>query len=105
MKPNPLRQKLNARHPTVGTRVYNILPSIVELIGKTETYDYVEFLAEEAPYELAALNNFCRAAESFEMSSIIKVDPEQRSFLAQRGIGAGFQGVFFADVCTAEEGA
>ena len=103
MKPNPLREKLNAGHPTVGTRVHNVWPSIVELIGKTETYDYVEFLAEDAPYKLGALDNFCRAVERFEMSSIIKVDPEQRAFLAQHGISAGFQGVFFADVRTAAE--
>ena len=103
MKPNLLRQKLNAGHPTVGTRVHNIWPAIVEVIGHTQTYDYVEFLAEYAPYDLDALDNFCRAVELFEMSSIIKVDPEQRTFLAQRGIGAGFQGVLFADVRTAED--
>ncbi len=103
MKSNLLRQKLDAGHPTVGTRVHNIWPSIVEVIGHTETYDYVEFLAEYAPYDLDALDNFCRAVELFEMSSIIKVDPEQRAFLAQRGIGAGFQGVLFADVQTAED--
>ncbi len=103
MKPNLLRQKLNAGNPTIGTRVHNIWPSIVEVIGHTETYDYVEFLAEYAPYDLDALDNFCRAVELFDMSSIIKVDPEQRAFLAQRGIGAGFQGVLFADVRTAED--
>ena len=103
MKSNLLRKKLDAGHPTIGTRVHNIWPSIVEVIGHTETYDYVEFLAEYAPYDLDALDNFCRAVELFEMSSIIKIDPEQRTFLAQRGIGAGFQGVLFADVRTAED--
>lgn len=103
MKPSLLRQKLNAGHPTVGTRVHNSWPSIVEVIGHTETYDYVEFLAEKAPYDLESLEIFCRAVELFEMSSIIKVNPEQRAFLAQRGIGAGFQGVLFADVQTAKD--
>lgn len=103
MRPNLLRQKLNAGHPTIGTRVHNIWPSIVEVIGHTETYDYVEFLAEYAPYDLDALDNFCRAVELFEMSAIIKIDPEQRAFLAQRGIGSGFQGVLFADVRSAED--
>jgi len=103
MKPNPLRQKLNAGYPTIGTRVQNLWPSIVELIGKTETYDYVEFLAEDAPYDPDILDSFCCAVETFEMSSIIKVDPEQRAFLAQSGISAGCQGIFFSDINTAEE--
>jgi 4-hydroxy-2-oxoheptanedioate aldolase len=103
MKPNLLRQKLEAGLPTLGTRVHNIWPSIVEAIGYTEVFDYVEFLAEYAPFDLSALDNFCRAVELFEMSSIIKIDPEPRAYLAQRGIGAGFQGVLFADVRTAED--
>jgi 4-hydroxy-2-oxoheptanedioate aldolase len=37
------------------------------------------------------------------MAAIIKVDQDPRSFLAQRGIGAGFQGVLFADCRTVEE--
>ena len=103
MKPNLLRKKLEIGHPTIGTRVHNIWPSIVEVIGHTEVFDYVEFLAEYAPFELPALDNFCRAVELFEMSSIIKIDPEPRAYLAQRGIGAGFQGVLFADVRTVED--
>jgi 4-hydroxy-2-oxoheptanedioate aldolase len=103
MKPNLLRQKLQAGLPTIGTRVHNIWPAIAEVIGHTKTFDYVEFLAEYAPFELPDLDNFCRAVELFEMSSIIKIDPEPRAYLAQRGIGAGFQGVLFADVRSAED--
>lgn len=103
MKPNLLRQKLNAGLPTIGTRVHNIWPSIAEVIGHTEAFDYVEFLAEYAPFDLPALDNFNRAVELFEMSSVIKVDPEPRAFLAQRSIGAGFQGVLFADVRNADD--
>ena len=103
MRPNLLRNKLNAGIPTMGTRVHNIWPSIVEVLGHTEAFDYVEFLAEYAPFDLPALDNFCRAVELFEMSSIIKIDPEPRAYLAQRGVGAGFQGVLFADVRSAED--
>jgi 4-hydroxy-2-oxoheptanedioate aldolase len=66
-------------------------------------FDYVEFLAEYAPFDLYALDNFCRAVELFDMSAIIKIDQEPQSFLAQRGIGAGFQGVLFADCRTVED--
>jgi 4-hydroxy-2-oxoheptanedioate aldolase len=97
MRPNKLRELLNAGKPTIGTRVNSTWPSIVEAIGHTGMFDYVEFLAEYAPFDLYSLDNFCRAAELYDMTSIIKVDQEPRGFLAQRGIGAGFQGVLFAD--------
>jgi len=60
-------------------------------------FDYVEFLAEDAPFDLHDLDALCRAAELHDLAAIIKVDQEPRTFLAQRGIGAGFQGVLFAD--------
>jgi 4-hydroxy-2-oxoheptanedioate aldolase len=97
VRPNKLRELLNAGKPSVGTRVNNTWPSIVEAIGHTGMYDYVEFLAEYAPFDLYSLDNFCRTAELYGMSSMIKIDQEPRSFLAQRGIGAGFQSVLFAD--------
>ena len=103
MRPNLFRQKLNAGQPTIGTRLHNIWPATVEAVGHTGMFDYVEFLAEYAPFDLEGLDNFCRAVELFPMSAIIKVDAEPRSFLAQRGIGAGFQGVLFADVRSAED--
>ena len=97
MRSNKLRELLNAGKPSIGTRVHSTWPSIVEAIGHTGLFDYVEFLAEYAPFDLYALDNFCRAVELFDMTAIIKVDQEPRGFLAQRGIGAGFQGVLFAD--------
>jgi len=103
MRPNKLRRKLDAGKPTLGARLHNIWPATVEALGHTGLFDYVEFLAEYAPFDLPALDNFCRAVELFEMSAIIKVEAEPRGFLAQRGIGAGFQGVLFADVRSAAE--
>lgn len=103
MRPNKLRELLNAGQPTVGTHVHGTWPSIVEVIGHTGLFDYVEFVAEYAPFDLYALDNFCRAVELFDMSAMIKVDQEPRSFLAQRGIGAGFQSVLFADCRSVED--
>lgn len=97
MRPNKLRELISAGKPSVGTRVNNTWPSIVEAIGHTGMFDYVEFLAEYAPFDLYSLDNFCRTAELYGMSSMIKIDQDPRSFLAQRGIGAGFQSVLFAD--------
>jgi 2-keto-3-deoxy-L-rhamnonate aldolase RhmA len=103
MKPNKLRKLLNEGNPTLGTRLHSVWPATVEALGHTGMFDYVEFLAEYAPFDLFALDNFCRAVELFEMSAIIKVDAEPRTYLAQRGVGAGFQGVLFADVRSAED--
>ena len=97
MRPNKFRELLNAGKPSIGTRTHSTWPSVVEAVGHTGMYDYVEFLAEYAPFDLYSLDNFCRAVELFDMSAIIKIDQEPRGFLAQRGIGAGFQGVLFAD--------
>jgi len=103
MRPNKLRELLNADKPSIGTRVHSTWPSVVEAIGHTGMFDYVEFLAEYAPFDLYALDNFCRAAELFNMTAVIKVDQEPRGFLAQRGVGSGFQGVLFADCRSVEE--
>ena len=63
MRPNRLREALRADKPTIGTRIHSAWPSIVELVGHTGLFDYVEFLAEHAPYDLHDLDNLCRAAE------------------------------------------
>jgi 4-hydroxy-2-oxoheptanedioate aldolase len=98
MKPNKLRKLLQANQPSLGTRLHSIWPATVEALGHTGMFDYVEFLAEYAPFDLFALDNFCRTVELFDMSAIIKVEAEPRTYLAQRSVGAGFQGVLFADV-------
>ena len=103
MRPNKLREFLNAGQPTIGTRVHNIWPSIVEVLGHTGMFDYVEFVAEYAPFDLNALDNFCRAVELFDMSAMIKIDQAAQQFYAQRAIGAGFQSVLFVDCRSAED--
>jgi 2-keto-3-deoxy-L-rhamnonate aldolase RhmA len=97
VRENQLRALLKAGKPTLGTHVISSWPTMVEMVGQSGVFDYVEFVAEYAPFDLEGLENFCRAAELFNLSSMIKVDQEPRTFLAQRGIGAGFQSVLFAD--------
>lgn len=97
MRRNRLREALDAGQPTIGTHVHSSWPSMVEIVGHTGMFDYVEFVAEYAPFDLYGLDNFCRAVELSNMSAVIKVDQEPRRFLAQRAIGAGFQSVLFAD--------
>ena len=96
MKPNKLREKLNVGVPSLGTHVHATWPSVVELVGHTGEYDYVEFVGEYAPFDLHDLDNLARAAELYEMGSMIKVDAENRAYVAQRAVGSGFGSVLFA---------
>jgi 2-keto-3-deoxy-L-rhamnonate aldolase RhmA len=103
MRRNVLREKLTAGQPTVCARVNTVWPDLVEIIGQTGAFDYVEFAAEYGPFGLHDLDNFCRAAELYGMSTMIKLDQDPRLFLAQRAIGSGFQSILFVDVRTVEE--
>lgn len=103
MRRNKLRELLQAGKPSIGTHLHSTWPSIVEVVGHSGMFDYVEFVAEYAPFDLYALDNFCRAVELFDMSAMIKVDQEPRQFLAQRAIGSGFQSVLFADVRSVDD--
>jgi len=97
VKTNRIRQLLDEGAPTLGTHLFSIAPALVEIVGHTKMFDYVEFLGEYAPFDLAGLDDFCRAAELHGLGAVIKVDAEPRRYLAQRAIGSGFDGVLFAD--------
>lgn len=103
MRKNKLRELLASGKPTLGTRVHNIWPAVVEAVGHTGMFDYVEFLAEYAPFDLEGLDNFCRTAELYNLGSLIKIDQDAHRFFAQRGIGAGFEGVLFTDSRSVED--
>jgi len=87
----------------LGTHLFLCSPTVVEAIGQTGAFDYVEFLGEYAPYDLYSLENFCRAAELYNLGSMIKIDFAGRRYVAQRSIGAGFESVLFADCRSAED--
>src|SRR6266702_6386745 len=103
MRPNKLRELLKSNKPTLSTHIHTTWPSVIEAIGHTGLYDYVEFVGEYGPYDLHDLDNMCRAAELYDMSMMIKVDQEPRGFFAQRAIGSGFHSVLFADCRSAAD--
>ncbi|MFZ5784183.1 MAG: HpcH/HpaI aldolase family protein [Pseudomonadota bacterium] len=103
MRRNPLRERLEAGQPTVGTHILSAWPTLVELIGHSGQYDYVEFTAEYAPFTLHDLDNLGRAFELMNMSGMIKIEQTQYTHQAMRAIGAGFQSVLFADIRTVED--
>lgn len=103
MRRNILREKLNSGEPTLSTHIHSTWPSVVEAIGHTGLYDYVEFVAEYAPYTLHDLDNLCRAGEVVNVDMMIKIDYDAHQFVAQKAIGSGFNSVLFADCHNVEE--
>ncbi len=103
MRVNKLRELLKANQPTLSTHIHTTWPSVVEAIGHTGLYDYVEFVGEYGPFDLHDLDNLARAADIYNMSMQLKVDQEPRGFLASRAIGSGFHSILFADCRSAAD--
>ena len=55
MKENKIRQLLSTQQPTTSTRIWSTWPFYTEVAGETGNFDYVEFLAECAPFTLVDL--------------------------------------------------
>ena len=103
MRPNLLRQRLDAGQPTLGTHLLSCWPTLVELIGQAGGYHYVELTAEYAPFSLHDLDNLGRALELANLGGMMKVEQTQWTHQAMRAIGSGFQAILFADVRTVED--
>jgi 4-hydroxy-2-oxoheptanedioate aldolase len=103
MRPNRLRELLNANQPTIGTHLLSSWPTLVELIGDAGNYDYVEFTAEYAPFNMYDLDNLGRALELKNLGGMIKIEQTQWTHQAMRAIGSGFQSILFADLRTVED--
>ena len=79
-------------------------PTIVELIGHTGMFDYVEFVAEYGAYDLKSLENLGRTIDLFpDFSGMIKVEQEPRTFITVRALGSGIQNLLFADIRSVED--
>jgi 4-hydroxy-2-oxoheptanedioate aldolase len=77
---------------------------MVEIIGHSGMFDYVEYVGEYSSFSLERLDNIGRALDIFpEMSGMMKVEEQTRGFIAQRSIDAGIQNVLFTDVRTADD--
>src|ERR1700756_2890847 len=100
MRRNRLRERLTAGEPTLGTHLLSTWPTLVELVGQAGNYDYVEFTAEYAPFDLHDLDNLGRALELKDLGGMIKLEQTMWTHQAMRAIGSGFQSVLFADVRT-----
>ena len=104
MKRNVVRELLKAGKPTLSTRMVTTSPEIVEMIGRSGMFDFIELLGEYAAWDLTDLETFARSVELFpNMSSMMKVEREPRLHITQRALGIGFQSLLFADCDTAKE--
>jgi 4-hydroxy-2-oxoheptanedioate aldolase len=103
MRPNRLRQRLDAGQPTLGTHILACWPTLVELVGQAGNYDYIEFDGEYAPFTMHDLDNLGRAFELMDLAGMVKVEQTQYAHQAMRAIGSGFQSILFADVRTVED--
>lgn len=103
MRRNRLRECLDAGKPSLGTHLLSVWPTLVEIIGNTGLYDYVELTTEYAPFTLHDLDNLGRALELSSLSGMIKVEQTQWTHQSMRAIGSGIQNVLFADVRTVED--
>jgi 2-keto-3-deoxy-L-rhamnonate aldolase RhmA len=102
---NSLRELLNEGKGTLSTRIGTPNTKLVETIGRSGVFDYIELLAEGTEFSNWELEDFCRAVELYpHLTAIIKVgnQPEHFDYL-EKAIGAGFRGVVFADCMTAED--
>jgi 4-hydroxy-2-oxoheptanedioate aldolase len=104
MRPNVLRELIRAGKPTLGTHLHIGWPSITELVGRSEQFDYIEFVGEYAPYDLHSLENIGRAIDlSPHLTGMMKIEQQPRTYLAVRAIGSGIPNLLFADVRTVED--
>lgn len=104
MRKNRLRELLDADQPSLGTHLCSSWPTMTELVGYSGMFDYVEFVAEYAPYDLYALENLGRAVELFDhMTAMMKIEQEPRTYLTIRALGSGIQNLLFADPRTVED--
>ena len=98
--PNTFREKLRRDEPTVGTHFLSPDPDLPEIIGDTGLYDYGEFCAEYAVFDMPLLYHMARAGQCANLPLMIKPDQKSEEFWAQAAVGAGFKSVLFTDIRT-----
>ena len=64
MRHNRLRELLDDGKPSLGTRVMSPWPSVIEIVGHSGMFDYVEFVAEYSPFDLL-ISIFLRSLKTF----------------------------------------
>ncbi len=100
---NTLREQLDAGAPTLGTHFLSPDPAIAEIIGDTGLFDYGEFCAEYAAFDMQALYHMARAGQCANLPLMMKPDQASQTFWAQAALGAGFKAILFTDIRTPQD--
>ncbi len=104
MRKNTFKQLIKEKKPTLGMRVVIPWPRVMETVGLTGQYDYVEFASEYSPWDYELLENLARTYELFPgMSPMIKIGELERGALITRAVDAGFMNIKLADVRKAQD--
>ena len=103
MRPNKLRELLKSNKPTLSTHIHTTWPSVVEAIGHTGLYDYVEFVGEYGPFDLHDLDNLARAGGHLQHVDAAQGRPGAAGLPRARAIGSGFHSILFADCRSAAD--
>lgn len=103
MTENRLRKILEEGGTSLATRIASRWGLITELAAYGQCYDYIEYVEEYAPIQVEDMENLARACELHNMGSIMKVDFQNRGWLAQKALAAGLQGILFTDCKTPAE--
>lgn len=103
MRVNRLRELVKAGKPTLGTRLITPWPRLVEVIGATGVFDYIEYASAYSNWDLELLENLARASDATGLSMTVKIEVDERQMLPSRAVGAGFHAVKFADIATGQD--
>lgn len=103
MHTNLFWKLLQANRPSMGTQILSAWHLMIDVVGASGQFDYIEFVAEYAPFTDADLEKIVRVAELHKMSSMIKIDFQNRFYIAQRGLAAGFRSILFTEHKSADE--
>ena len=98
MQPNNLKQKLNKGGSALGPFLKLTDPAVVEICAAAG-FDFVIIDTEHGPYSIETVQNFIRAAESKNITSIIRV-PENAPHYILRALDIGAQGVQVPQIST-----
>jgi len=80
MSPTRSRELLKSNKPTLSTHIHTTWPSVVEAIGHTGLYDYVESSASYGPFDCTTSTTSLEPRTSYNMSMQLKVDPGAAGF-------------------------
>ena len=89
-QPNRIKTAMRAGRPAYGYNLTFPSPWVIDILGKLD-FDFVFFDGEHGPFDLIAIEDLCRTAERYNLTTIARVPDIGSSTILRyldRGIGA-----------------